>query len=307
MTSNAIAPLTSDQIAHGTSFSAVQVDLIRDQIMPGASNDELMLFVQVASSRGLDPFRKHIYAVSRRSKEGNNWIDKWSYQVSIDGLRLIAERSGRYEGQTLPQWCGPDGIWREVWLEDGPPAAAKVGVYIKGAREPLYAIALYRTFVQKTREGEPTKFWKEMPEHMLAKVAESQALRKAFPEEAGGLYTPEEMDRGGEPVYTDVIDHATGEVVRESRQRQVSATVSQSDEDRKAAKSQLWDLANRTYVWDQETLEAVAVDETGISLRAMDAAQLRDLAILLATESPEERQERVDRATAIESPQLAIG
>ena len=208
---NAIAPLTSATIAEGTTFTTTQVDLIRDQIMPGATDPELMLFVQVASSRGLDPFRKHIYAVSRRAKEGNNWVDKWSYQVSIDGLRLIAERTGKYEGQTLTQWCGPDGRWRDVWLDPGPPAAAKVGVYKKGAIEPLYAVALYRTYVQTKQDGSPTKFWESMPELMLAKCAESLALRKAFPEEAGGLFTNEEM--GQADNYRPegvVIDHDTG-------------------------------------------------------------------------------------------------
>lgn len=214
---NAITPLTSANIAEGTTFTAVQVDLIRDQIMPGATDPELMLFVQVASSRGLDPFRKHIYAVSRRAKEGNNWVDKWSYQVSIDGLRLIAERTGKYEGQTLTQWCSPDGRWRDVWLDPGPPAAAKVGVYKKGAIEPLYAVALYRTYVQTKQDGSPTKFWESMPELMLAKCAESLALRKAFPEEAGGLFTNEEMGQADNfRPEGIVIDHETG-VIEEPR------------------------------------------------------------------------------------------
>lgn len=117
------------------------------------------------------------------------------------------------------------------------------------------------------------------------------------------------------------LDMTTGEVLdeepieaepapvapRQDRPRTTATVAPADDEDRKAAKSQLWDLANRTYGWDQDTLEAVALDATGTSLRAMGAAQLRDLAILLATESPEERQERVERATAIESPQLQIG
>lgn len=213
-----LATISSAEVAEGTSFNTKQVDLIREQIMPGASDDDLMLFVQVASSRGLDPFRKHIYAVSRRTQIDGRWIDKWTYQISIDGLRLIAERSGKYEGQTIPLWCGEDGVWKEIWLSSEPPAAAKVGVYRRGSREPIYAIALYKTCVQKTKEGKPTKFWAEMPELMLAKNAESQALRKAFPEETQITLPPPMAPGASAHVgnYTDVdgrsIDPDTGEI-----------------------------------------------------------------------------------------------
>jgi len=113
-------------------------------------------------------------------------------QAGIDGFRLVAERTGKYEGQTPQQWCGPDKVWHEVWTDDAPPVAARVGVYKRGRREPTYAVAHWREYVQGY-QGKPSGKWKDMPANQLCKCAEALALRKSFPAELSGLYTPEEM------------------------------------------------------------------------------------------------------------------
>lgn len=138
---------------------------------------------------GLDPIARQIYAIERGGK--------WGIQMSIDGARLVAERSGEYEGQTAVQWTADGSTWLDVWLDDSkPPAAARVGVYRKTFREPLFAVATFKAY----NAGGP--MWQKMPALMLGKCAEALALRKAFPQDLSGLYTSEEMDQASAPAQS---------------------------------------------------------------------------------------------------------
>lgn len=178
-----------------------EIDVIKSLICPGATDPELSLFAKVCQKTGLDPFARQIYGImrSQRQQVNGTWqsVEKLSIQTSIDGLRLVAERSGKYAGQMGPLWCGEDGVWRDVWLSSDYPSAAKVGVIKVGWSEVLWATATWRSYVQsyKNKDGKETvgAMWSRMPDVMLAKVAEALALRRAFPQELSGLYTGDEM------------------------------------------------------------------------------------------------------------------
>lgn len=189
MTAVALAPKPRND------FDEEKVALIKRTIAKDATNDELQLFVQVCQRTGLDPFARQIYCIHRGGKMG--------IQTSIDGFRLIAERTGHYAGQLGPLWCGKDGAWKDVWLEKEPPRAAKVGVMRSDFKEPVWSVALWDSYVQSG------PMWQKMGPTMIAKCAESLSLRRAFPQELSGLYTSEEMDQAGTAEYTPPVPTGT--------------------------------------------------------------------------------------------------
>jgi len=204
---NKVATLSEADTQCGSGhFTPKQIDILKNSICKGVSNEEFEVFLMACQKTQLDPFMRQIYEVkSKQKKADGTWGETMTIQTGIDGYRLIAERTERYAPGPEPTYVydkngqlisstsyikkqTKDGTWHTV------SASAYLDEYCQ-------------TFIDKqTGEKKPTGMWVNMQRTMLAKCAEAQALRKAFPAEMSGIYTKEEMEQAD----FQIIDPPTG-------------------------------------------------------------------------------------------------
>ncbi len=184
-------------------FDAEQRALILRTCCGGASESEAAVLIAIAEQRGLNPITGECYFVKRWDSAKR--AEVWAVQAAIDSFRIKADEAGNYDGQDEPEYEYDDG--------SNVPSLARVRIWRKGIGRPLVGVARYDEYVQRTKEGAPTRFWKTMPHNQLAKCAEALGFRKAFPSHFAKIYTPEEMAQAdnAEPAH----DVETGEVIEQ--------------------------------------------------------------------------------------------
>ncbi|GAB6263943.1 phage recombination protein Bet [Photobacterium sp. R1] len=176
---------------------------LKNSVYPGSQDDSVLMVIDYCKARELDPLQKPVHIVPMNVKDpqtGNNvWRD-----VVMPGIglyRIQADRSGSYAGGTEPEF-GPT-ISTEFKDKDGKPVPAtypewcKITVFkvVNGlsvaftAKE--YWLENYATSGRYSQA--PNAMWQKRPFAQLAKCAEAQALRKAWPE-IGQQPTAEEME-----------------------------------------------------------------------------------------------------------------
>jgi phage recombination protein Bet len=213
-------------------FSDARIELIRNQIGPGAPNDVFGAMIDLARRRNLDPLAKQITLV----KFGSTW----QMITTIDGYRSLSAQTGTDAGMDPPVYTWPD---EPPYLEDGKPNPA---VWTEaGKRKPeSCTVTVYKLLNGQRYPFSSTVFfdeydtgqnrWKTAPKQMIAKVAEAMVRRMAWPSVTSGTYVEEEMDQAIETTGRIVNDAPPRQQVsRPSNQRAMPAQASRQPEPRR--------------------------------------------------------------------------
>ncbi len=200
-------------------------DIVRKYLVHGrreaVSDMEIFYFMGICKARGLNKFKKDCYLIKYAEEPA-------AIVTSIDFFRARARNRPDCRG------------WRKgilVQTKDGKIKESS-GLLLEGEQlvggffeatpagwtVPFRLEVNLRTYMKKTKEGKPTRFWSENPEGMIAKVAESQGLRTLWPDEFQGMFVEEEL------AAPPAIDITPGPPARTFVPIETSLAVHQGDE-----------------------------------------------------------------------------
>lgn len=186
--SNSALQLAEFKLDGGQVLSA---ETVKNYICPDANQQEILYFLELCKAQQLNPFIRDAYLVKYGQQPaqiivGKDVFIKKAYASGVlryikagivvtDKNRNITEREGtiKFDDELLL------GGWCEVLRSD---------------REfPIHHTVNFNEYVQKKKDGIVNSMWSNKPCTMIRKVAQSQCLREAFPDELRGLYQQEEM------------------------------------------------------------------------------------------------------------------
>ncbi len=191
------------------------IEVMQNSLYPGASTESVRMVMDYCKARSLDPFQKPVHIVPMWDSK-----TKQMHDVIMPGLNLYrtqAATSGCLAGISEPQF----GQVKEFNFGGAivrAPESCRVTVkriLPSGTIAEFTAVEYFEEAVSTSKEGKPTPMWLKRPRGMLAKTAESQALRKGFPDVAGASETAEEME-GKSYFQTDTPPATASAVLSEA-------------------------------------------------------------------------------------------
>lgn len=198
---NAITTQAQGSTALAKMDDAQIIKVLGDSLYPGAKEASIRMVLSYCKAAGLDPMLKPVHIVPMNVKKAGGGYNDYEWRdVIMPGIghyRTQASRSGQYVGKSAPIY-GPMITKKIGSVEVTFPESCTVTVYRRVSGEKCEFTATEFWLENYASAGkdkaEPNAMWKKRPMGQLAKTAEAQALRMAFPELIGGANTAEEME-----------------------------------------------------------------------------------------------------------------
>jgi phage recombination protein Bet len=202
------------------------MDVLRNSLYVGAKDESIKMVMGYCTAAGLDVMQKPVHLVPMWDSKSGGMRD-----VVMPGIGLYrtqAARSGQYAGVTEPEFG--DDVSRNIGgVEITYPASCKVIVKRLLPNGSIAEFAATERWTEnyavrggKEKSIAPNSMWIKRPYAQLAKCAEAQALRKAFPE-FGSQPTADEME--GKTLDENQAIESTATVVKETKPTRKTMTL----------------------------------------------------------------------------------
>jgi phage recombination protein Bet len=168
---------------------------LKSSLYTGAKDDSIQMVIEYCKACNLDPMQKPVHIVPMWDKNTKSMKD--TIMPGIGLYRIQAARSNKYAGVSEPEYgdtvntkLGGVNISYPEWCK--VTVKKLIGTSIVEFTAKEYWLENYA--IAKKDSTAPNAMWLKRPFGQLAKCAEAQALRKAFPEIITQQPTAEEME-----------------------------------------------------------------------------------------------------------------
>jgi phage recombination protein Bet len=171
---------------------------LKNSLYTGARDESIKMVLDYCKAAKLDPMQKpvHIVPMSVKNAQTGRYEYKDVVMAGVGLYRIQAARSNQYAGVSEPEF-GEDVTCNLGGAEITYPKWCRVTVkkIVNNTIVEFTAKEYWlENYAAKKDTATPNTMWQKRPYGQLAKCAEAQALRKAFPEIVSQHLTAEEME-----------------------------------------------------------------------------------------------------------------
>ncbi|MDW8802325.1 recombinase RecT [Clostridium sp. A1-XYC3] len=261
------------------AYDSRQIELIRNTVAKGATEDELSIFLYLSKQYNLDPFKREI------------WFTKYGNQTNImtsrDGYLKFAQTSAEFEG--LISFVVQEGDVFEIDAAEykithrfGTKRGRIIGAWARCDRKGKKPFISYVDFGEYNQNN---MIWKKYPSAMIQKVAEVFVLKRAFG--INGLVTREEI---GDEIRDETFTRKYKEEIPKARGM------------KREQKAEIWELAKNKGM-EVDELKQYTMKELGIPLSNLNDEQA-DALIETLSKGKKELNENMEDKNSEENEEI---